>query len=147
MQIGKYLDAGAKSITMADTIGAANPRQVTILIERFNKEFGEVPLTLHFHDTRGMALANILCAYECGVSRFDAALGGIGGCPFAPGATGNACTEDVVHMFESMAVPSGLHFDALMDVARTLPALVGHDVPSHLLRAGASWQCGRALSA
>jgi hydroxymethylglutaryl-CoA lyase len=93
-------------------------------------------LTLHFHNTRGMGLANVLAAYDAGARRFDAALGGLGGCPFAPGATGNICTEDLVHMAHEMGIATGIGLDLLLPLSRGLPALLGHDVPGQVAKAG-----------
>jgi hydroxymethylglutaryl-CoA lyase len=93
-------------------------------------------LTLHFHNTRGLGLANVLAAYGVGARRFDAALGGLGGCPFAPGATGNICTEDLVSMAHEMGIATGLDLDALIGLSRDLPRLVGHDVPGQVAKAG-----------
>lgn len=137
--VARYLDLGVTSITLADTTGMANPGQVGQTVDRFAARFGEVPLTLHFHNTRGMGLANILVAYEHGAVRFDAALGGLGGCPFAPGASGNVCTEDVVHMFEEMQIKTGADLLALIAIAKTLSALVGHEVPGQVAKAGRSF--------
>ena len=134
--VARYLDLGITGITLADTTGMANPRQVAHTVEQFRSRFGDTPLTLHFHNTRGMGLANAVAAYEHGAVRFDAALGGLGGCPFAPGATGNVCTEDLVHMFEEMQVDTGTDLPALLELARRLPALVGHDVPGQVAKAG-----------
>lgn len=136
--VARYLDLGITSITLADTTGMANPQQVARTVEQFRNRFGETPLTLHFHNTRGMGLANAVAAFQQGAVRFDAALGGLGGCPFAPGATGNVCTEDLVHMFEEMQVDTGTDLPALLDLARKLPALVGHDVPGQVAKAGRS---------
>lgn len=137
--VTRSLDFGVMGITLADTTGMANPHQVARIVNLFQDRFGQSPLTLHFHNTRGMGLANILAAYEHGVVRFDTALGGLGGCPFAPGASGNVCTEDVVHMFEEMQVVTGVDLLSLMALARTLPALVGHDVPGQVAKAGRSF--------
>lgn len=137
--VARSLDRGVMGITLADTTGMANPRQVARIVDLFQDRFGQLPLTLHFHNTRGMGLANILAAYERGVVRFDAALGGLGGCPFAPGASGNVCTEDVVHMFGEMQVATGVDLLSLMALAKTLPALVGHDVPGQVAKAGRSF--------
>jgi hydroxymethylglutaryl-CoA lyase len=134
--VEQCLAAGADSISLADTTGMADPRQVSQTVEAFVARFAAVPLTLHFHNTRGMGLANILAAYASGATRFDAALGGLGGCPFAPGASGNVCTEDVVHMFGQMGVETGIDLAALLAVARTVPDMVGHDVPGQLIKAG-----------
>ncbi len=131
-----YLEMGMQSITLADTTGMAQPVQVAQLCRQFSERFPAIPLTLHFHNTRGMGLANALAALDAGVVSFDASLGGIGGCPFAPGATGNICTEDLVHMIESCGVPTGVDLDRLLQAARDLPGLLGHDVPGQVLRAG-----------
>ncbi|GAB4071088.1 hydroxymethylglutaryl-CoA lyase [Ancylobacter sonchi] len=133
-----YLALGLHSVTLADTTGMANPRQVGRLVAAFRARFGAVPLTLHFHNTRGMGLANALAALEAGAERFDASLGGLGGCPFAPGATGNISTEDLVHMLEEMGVPTGVDLARLLDLARQLPALIGHDIPGQVAKAGRS---------
>lgn len=132
----QYLGMGMHSITLADTTGMAHPRQVELTTRAFIDAFAGVPLTLHFHNTRGMGLANVLAGASAGATSFDASLGGIGGCPFAPGATGNICTEDLVHMFESSGISTGVDLDALLAVAADLPAIVGHEVPGQVLRAG-----------
>jgi hydroxymethylglutaryl-CoA lyase len=91
---------------------------------------------MHFHDTRGLAIANVLASIDAGVDRFDAALGGLGGCPYAPGASGNACTEAVVHALELMDYDTGVDLTALIAASRCLPALVGHETPSPIVKAG-----------
>lgn len=93
-------------------------------------------LTLHFHNTRGLGLVNVLAAYDTGARRFDSALGGLGGCPFAPGATGNVCTEDLVNLFHEIGLSTGLDLEALIGLSRRLPSLVGHDVPGQVAKAG-----------
>jgi hydroxymethylglutaryl-CoA lyase len=130
------LSWGADGVTFADTTGMAHPLQVARMVDRFQVGFSSIPLTLHFHNTRGLGIANVFSAYQSGAVRFDAALGGLGGCPFAPGATGNVCTEDVVHMFELMGVESGIDLPALLDLSSKLSALVGHDLPGQVVRAG-----------
>ena len=107
------------SVALADTVGYANPAQVKKLFSLVRKEIGDRLEGAHFHDTRGLGLANALAAYEEGVRHFDSSLGGLGGCPFAPGASGNVITEDLVFMFESMGVSTGIDFDALLK-ARSL---------------------------
>jgi hydroxymethylglutaryl-CoA lyase len=97
-----------------------------------------IDFTAHFHNTRGMGLANALASLRVGITRFDASLGGLGGCPFAPGATGNVCTEDLVHMFAAMGYDTGVNLDRLVEIAADLPTLVGHDVPGQVVKAGAS---------
>lgn len=132
------LAAGLHSVTLADTTGMGNPRQVAELVSAFRTRFPGVPLTLHFHNTRGMGLANAFAALGAGADRFDASLGGIGGCPFAPGATGNISTEDFVHMLDAMGVETGVDLPALLALARSLPALLGHDIPGQVAKAGRS---------
>jgi len=131
-----YLDLGCDGITLADTTGMADPRQVERLVLKALDLVGANRLTLHFHNTRGLGLANVLAAYSAGARRFDAALGGLGGCPFAPGASGNICTEDTAAMCERMGIPTGLDLPGLLEVSRTLPALIGHDVPGQTAKAG-----------
>ena len=133
----RYLQMGMNSITLADTTGMANPKQVKRLVGSILTEIGDVPLTLHFHNTRGMGLANVIAAMEAGANRFDASLGGIGGCPFAPGATGNICTEDTVHMLHEMDMVTGVDLDRLLVLAKNLPKLLGrNDIPGQVIKAG-----------
>lgn len=134
--VDRLLNIGVDGITLCDTTGMANPAQVKRLCELVLAEWPETPFTLHFHNTRGMGLANALAAWEAGITRFDASLGGLGGCPYAPGATGNVCTEDLVHMFEQMNVETGVDLDLILKVSERLPALVGHDVPGQVVKAG-----------
>lgn len=136
--IETYLAHGVDSITLADTTGMANPRQVFELCSKVKDEFPSLPLTLHFHNTRGMGLANILAGIRAGVKRYDSSLGGLGGCPFAPGASGNVCTEDVVHMLQSMGYDVRVDLDQLLSIADQLQRIVGHPLPSSILKAGKS---------
>ena len=130
----RFLEAGVRGITLCDTTGMANPRQVRALCEAFIGRFPGAELTLHLHNTRGMGLANALAGVEAGVQRFDASLGGLGGCPYAPGATGNVCTEDLVHMLQAMGYEVAVDLPRLLAAARSLPALLGHDVPGQVDR-------------
>jgi hydroxymethylglutaryl-CoA lyase len=132
----RFADLGVQGITLCDTTGMAHPAQVRALSERASQAFGALELTLHFHNTRGMALANTLAALDAGIVRFDASLGGLGGCPYAPGATGNVCTEELVHMLELDGYDTGVNLAAVLDAAALLPGLIGHDVPSQILKAG-----------
>jgi hydroxymethylglutaryl-CoA lyase len=134
--VDRYLALGMHGVTLADTVGMAYPTQVTASIAAVRRAFPAVELTAHFHDTRGMGLANVMAAVDAGVDQFDASLGGIGGCPYAPGATGNVCTEDVVHMLDACGFDTGVDLDALLRLAGSLPALLGHDVDGRVLRAG-----------
>jgi hydroxymethylglutaryl-CoA lyase len=133
---------GVRGLTICDTTGMANPRQVSELIDtlRHALDAGSftTELTLHFHNTRGMGLANLLAAVQSGIVRFDGSLGGLGGCPYAPGATGNISSEDAIHMLESMGYDTGINLPKLIELARTLPGIVGHDVPGQVAKAGRS---------
>ena len=134
--VAGLVDVGVAEVSLADTIGVANPRQVETLVGAVRARWPALPLGLHFHDTRGLGLANVLAGLQAGVSRFDASVGGIGACPFAPGATGNVCTEDLVYLLDELGVASGVDLAALIETARLVRDTVGHDVPSRMLRAG-----------
>lgn len=127
---------GIARISLCDTTGMANPAQVQEVFATVRNRWPDLRVTAHFHNTRGMGLANALAALESGVDRFDASLGGLGGCPFAPGATGNVCTEDLVHMLDAMGYDTGVDLDALLAISKDLPALVGHEVPGQVVKAG-----------
>jgi len=127
---------GVSEIFLGDTTGMGNPKQVAEMVDRFFGEFPTIPLNLHFHDTRGMGLANILAALQRGVTMFDASVGGLGGCPYAPGATGNVCTEDVAHMLHEIGVETGIDLDKLLACSRMAQEMVGHELPSRVLKAG-----------
>ncbi|MBB2925927.1 hydroxymethylglutaryl-CoA lyase [Paraburkholderia silvatlantica] len=132
----RFAELGVQGVTLCDTTGMAHPAQVRALCESAAQAFGALELTLHFHNTRGMALANTLAALDAGIVRFDASLGGLGGCPYAPGASGNVCTEELVHMLELDGYNTGVNLAAVLDAAALLPGLIGHDVPSQILKAG-----------
>lgn len=134
--VDAYLELGVQGVTLADTTGMANPRQVYQLVQRILGRMPASALTLHFHNTRGLGLSNVLAAYEAGARRFDASLGGLGGCPFAPGASGNICTEDLVNLCDEMGIPTGVDLQALLVLSRTLPSLLGHDLPGQVVKAG-----------
>jgi len=126
---------GCYQISLGDTIGVATPRQVRDVLSRVLADFPAPEVAVHFHDTRGTALANILVAVEMGITTIDSALGGLGGCPYAPGASGNVATEDVIYMLEGMGVRTGVNLDKLVDAARLASTLVGHEMPSKFYRA------------
>lgn len=125
-----------RGLTICDTTGMAHPAQVSRMVEALQRRFAGLQLTLHFHNTRGMGLANVLAAVQGGIERFDGSLGGLGGCPYAPGASGNICSEDAIHMLDAMGHDTGIDIDRLLAVARQLPAIVGHAVPGQLAKAG-----------
>ena len=132
----RFVDLGVHGITLCDTTGMAYPPQVATLTEAFRSLWPDTELTLHFHNTRGMGLANVLAAIDAGADRFDASLGGLGGCPYAPGASGNVCTEEIVHALELMDYDTGCDLSLLLAAAHRLPALIGHEIPSQIAKAG-----------
>ncbi|MFO1205221.1 MAG: hydroxymethylglutaryl-CoA lyase [Burkholderiales bacterium] len=134
--IDRITTLGIDRISLCDTTGMANPAQVERLCTAVIARWPKVTLTAHFHNTRGLGLANVLAALDAGVRRFDASLGGLGGCPFAPGAGGNVCTEDMVHMLQTIGYDTGVDLEALIAIARDLPVIVGHDVPGQVMKAG-----------
>jgi hydroxymethylglutaryl-CoA lyase len=133
---GRLLDLGAAQITLGDTTGMAHPRLVQALALAFRERFPRAAVRLHPHSARGAGLANVLAALEVGVDRFDASVGGIGGCPFAPGAPGNICSEDVIHMLHEMGIATGIDLPGLIGCAAMLQELLGHDLPGQTLKAG-----------
>ncbi len=134
--VQRFVDLGVQGITLCDTTGMAWPSQVAELTRAFRARWPQTELTLHFHNTRGMGLANVLAGIDAGADRFDASLGGIGGCPYAPGATGNVCTEEIVHALQLMGYDTGVDLERLIAASQRLPALIGHDTPSQITKAG-----------
>ncbi|HEU4363148.1 MAG TPA: hydroxymethylglutaryl-CoA lyase [Mycobacterium sp.] len=133
---GTAAELGVDRLSIADTIGTTTPRRVVELITGLRPHIGEVPLGAHFHNTRGAGLASAYAAVSCGVSRLDASVGGLGGCPFAPGATGNIATEDLVYLLTDSGVDTGIDLAATITAAGVARSVVGHDLPSALLAAG-----------
>jgi hydroxymethylglutaryl-CoA lyase len=142
----QYVEFGADELMLADTVGFGDPAAVKRLFSRLRQHVGDVPLSAHFHDTRGLGLANVVAALDAGVRRFDSSLAGLGGCPFAPGATGNIVTEDLVFMLESMGLSTGIDIERLVRVRgilnRELP-----DEPLHGAIAAAGLPKGFAAAA
>ncbi|MDO4711048.1 MAG: hydroxymethylglutaryl-CoA lyase [Peptostreptococcaceae bacterium] len=136
--IEAYLQVGVLEISLSDASGMAVPNQVHDLCTMVQEKYPKVVWWLHFHNTRGMGMANILAAMEAGITRFDASIGGLGGCPFVPGAAGNVTTEDVVHMMDEMGVYTGIDLLKLMDIAKEIQYHIGHTTDSYVLKAGRS---------
>jgi hydroxymethylglutaryl-CoA lyase len=132
----RFADLGVRGLTLCDTTGMAHPAQVASMVQAVRERFDTLQLTLHFHNTRGMGLANVLAAVQGGITRFDGSLGGLGGCPYAPGASGNICSEDAIHMLDAMGYDTGMDLSRLLEAARALPAIVGHAVPGQVAKAG-----------
>lgn len=134
--VGRIGALGPTEIALADTIGVAVPRQVRDRIELTRSQVPELPVRVHLHDTRNTGIANALAAVEAGVSTLDASVGGVGGCPFAPAATGNVATEDLAWVLHRSGIATGLDVELLRRTAAWLADALGHDVPGALLRAG-----------
>ena len=132
----RLLGMGCAEISIGDTIGAATPGEVAALLGRLGGDVPTPALAVHFHDTRGTALANVLAALACGVAIVDAAAGGLGGCPYAPGASGNLATEDLVYMLDGLGIATGVNLARLVEASAPLAALLGHALPSRYLAAG-----------
>ncbi|WP_189655225.1 hydroxymethylglutaryl-CoA lyase [Bacillus sp. HNG] len=129
-----FVQYGVDELSVADTIGRANPKEVFSLFSMLKKELPNTLLTAHFHDTRGMALANVLAAIQAGIERFDTSAGGLGGCPFAPGATGNVATEDVVYMLEEMGISTGINLSKLVEAVDVINPLLTRPIESKFYR-------------
>jgi hydroxymethylglutaryl-CoA lyase len=125
-----FVDSGVDELSVADTIGMANPKESFELFSRLNELFPQTLLTAHFHDTRGMALANVFAALQAGIHRFDTSAGGLGGCPFAKGATGNVSTEDVVFMLHQMGISTGIDIRALRDAVKLIEPYLTRSIES-----------------
>ena len=134
--VQRFADLGVGGITLCDTTGMAYPSQVAHTTAAARARWPGMDFTLHFHNTRGMGLANVLAAIDAGADRFDASLGGLGGCPYAPGASGNVCSEEIVHALQLMGFETGVDLPSLIAAAERLPGLIGHDIPSQIVKAG-----------
>ena len=131
----RLLDMGAFEVSLSDTIGIAHPRQVSDVLNEVTKRVPVGSLALHFHDTRGTALVNVYAGLEAGVTTYDASAGGLGGCPYAPGATGNAATEDVVYMLDGLGIATGVALAGVINASRGIEPHIGHPLPSRVYRA------------
>jgi len=140
------VDAGIGSISFGDTTGMATPRRVREVVDAVRDALPELEVNMHFHDTRGTGLANVLVALETGIDYFDASVGGMGGSPYAEGATGNITTEDLVHMLHDMEIETGIDLDKLLDASRVAQSFISAPLPSKLLRAGPRTQLAGAVT-
>ncbi|MFS0750022.1 hydroxymethylglutaryl-CoA lyase [Oceanobacillus sp. 1P07AA] len=138
--IEQLLENGIDKITLADTTGMANPNKVSYYMKTLRQKYPRAQFSLHLHNTRGMGLVNLLAGYNAGVRHFDASLGGIGGCPFAPGATGNVCLEDIVHMFMEMGVPleHPINLLKLINTSNDMEKILGYKLPGQVMKAGSA---------
>ncbi len=134
--VDRYTKMGIEEVSLADTTGMANPKQVYEFLGALKTEFPRIEFSMHLHNTRGMAIANAVAALQQGVTLFDSSIAGLGGCPYAPGASGNIATEDLVHSFEEMGVDTGMNLDRLIATAKDVKNYLGHDGGSYMLQAG-----------
>lgn len=134
--VKKLIQMGAYEVSIGDTIGVADPAQVRRLTKKLIAAVGAKRLAMHFHDTRGTALANILASLDLGIRTFDASLGGLGGCPYAPSATGNVATEDVIYMLHRMGFKTGIDLEKLIQLNKQMASELGHELPSLVGKAG-----------
>jgi hydroxymethylglutaryl-CoA lyase len=134
--VTRLVDMGFDAIGLADTTGMANPAQVKRTFASLMPKFPGVHWSLHTHNTRAMAIPNILAAIECGVRDFDSSVGGLGGCPYAPGATGNVCSEDLVHCLHEMGFATGIDLDRLIETAKRVEEIIGYTLPGQVMKAG-----------
>lgn len=134
--VGEVVQLGVRQVSLCDTAGMADPAQVAHIGRLFLQDYPGVDFTMHFHNTRGMGLANVLAAAQVGITRFDASVGGLGGCPYSPGASGNICTEDLVHMLQLMGYETNVDLGRLLQICKALPDLIEREIPSYLAKAG-----------
>ena len=140
----RLLDLGVYEVAVSDTIGIAHPGQVRRVLDRLIGRIAPATLALHFHDTRGTALANVLASLDYGITTFDASAGGLGGCPFAPGAAGNLATEDLVYLLDGLGHETGVRIELVTAASAPLEAAVGHRLPSRYLQASRATRAGTA---
>ena len=134
--VDAYAALGVDRLTLGDTTGMATPPTVTRLVQAIGRRFPGMRVALHFHNTRGIGLANVVVGLDLGIREFESSIGGLGGCPFAPGATGNICTEDLVYLLEESGFDTGIDLEALVAVARQVEAIVGRTLPGQVMKAG-----------
>ena len=134
--IDRYAELGYEAITLGDTTGMATPPTVAQLVEAIRKRHPQLPVALHFHNTRGVGLANVMVGLNLGIREFESSIAGLGGCPFAPGATGNICTEDLVYLLEESGFDTGVDLAALIEVAHRVESVIGRSLPGQVMKAG-----------
>lgn len=132
----RFVDLGFNAVTLGDTTGMATPKLVRQTVEALRAEAPDMKISLHFHNTRGIGLVNVVEGLRAGITSYESSLAGLGGCPFAPGATGNICTEDLVYLLDEMGIDSGIDLQALIRIAQRLEGVVGRRLPGQLMKAG-----------
>jgi hydroxymethylglutaryl-CoA lyase len=134
--VDAYAKLGVDRLTLGDTTGMATPPTVARLVEAIARRFPDQRIALHFHNTRGVGLANVMVGLDLGIREYESSIAGLGGCPFAPGATGNICTEDLVYLLEESGFDTGIDLDALIAVARKVEEIIGRPLPGQVMKAG-----------
>jgi hydroxymethylglutaryl-CoA lyase len=134
--VNGYAESGIGQITLGDTTGMATPPTVARLVDAIRQRFPQMRIALHFHNTRGVGLANVMLGLDLGIREFESSIAGLGGCPFAPGATGNICTEDLVYLLEESGFDTGIDLDALIGVAKRVEEIIGRTLPGQVMKAG-----------
>ena len=132
----EYKMMGFKGVTLGDTTGMATPKVVTEAVNAIRDMVNDFDITLHFHNTRGIGLANVMIGLNLGITDYESCFGGMGGCPFAPNATGNICSEDLIYLLHEMGIETGINLDQLINIAKKVENLVGHRLPGQVMRAG-----------
>ena len=132
----RYQECGFSGVTLGDTTGMATPPIVQRAVRHLKEHVPELPIGLHFHNTRGIGLVNVIAGLDEGVDRYDSSFGGIGGCPFAPKATGNICTEDLIYLLHEMGIETGIDLEQLSAVACNVESVIGRDLPGQVMKAG-----------
>lgn len=134
--VTRFHQAGFRALTLGDTTGMATPHIVKDTVRRLQDAFPDIALTLHFHNTRGIGLVNVMAGLECGIDSYESSVGGLGGCPFAPNATGNICTEDLVYLLHETGIDTGIDLEKLIRIAQRLEDILGRTLPGQLMKAG-----------
>lgn len=134
--VGRLLDFGVHAFTLGDTTGLATPPIVKHTCEHLLNQYPGLELSLHFHNTRGIGLVNVFAALQLGLTTFESSVGGLGGCPFAPGATGNVCTEDMIYLFHELGIRTGIDLEELIRVARQVEDVIGRPLPGQVMKSG-----------
>ena len=134
--VDRYAELGFEALTLGDTTGMATPTTVARLVEAIQRRHSRLPIALHFHNTRGVGLANVMVGLGLGIRAFESSIGGLGGCPFAPGATGNICTEDLVYLLEESGYDTGIDLTALIAIAHRVESVIGRPLPGQVMKAG-----------
>ena len=142
--VDRYMSMGIRSVGLSDTVGVANPQLVYNVVSHMLDKYPDVDFHMHFHNNRGLALANILAGMQAGVTEYDAAIGGLGGCPYAPNASGNIATEDVVNMMTEMGIETGVDLDALLIVSEMVKNVISHPLDSAVVKSGKPWVLHKA---